>query len=288
MLWACCIEFYRAANDELRLLLHRKRIIFANSNVHFLPEAIDAVFARDQKRFDFYRLGATTTAPLTMQSQRFISKGRVPTLEMMPHTAFKWRSISSSMLNRSMQRLFERHQVLPIVILRRKLWPQCTKIVLSELFDGSPHMQFSAGKMNSDLYQEYRQKQQKYSVYGDEDLFLKIENCMERFQLKSEKILEYVTSVFARCPDKILLFAEDIFRDDVDKVNFENVMSGIFGEKIDIGEAGGIPTRKAGITIDALKNIEQLHVREKIQYFERRYQNALCSFGALARILPSR
>ena len=213
---------------------------------------------------------------------RYRAGGEIPDRDSKPHIFFKWRCYRRDVAGGSdLAKVFERHEVHPIIIARSRVSEHGLKVFLSEKIYGGRHQQFRAAKMDADEYAAYLEHQAGVRVELRKEDLAEIRRISVSFFERTERLLELVRYLFANASAMRRVTSESIFKPQVDHNALNLFLNRCFGAGSEIPAEATIAERKAGLDIDHCRNPELAFEDPALVSLEKRYASLLQSIPSV-------
>lgn len=231
----------------------------------WLAEAFEDLFCR--------RTSATWALP---SISRFRGRPTLPSVEEKQHVSFKWRCTEPAWPGSNLIRdTFVRHDVTPLVMVRRSVAEQAIKIFLARKVYNKKHPQFVAIQLSHDEYRRYMDEQNSVSVMFNEEEKGEIGSLAQSVVGQTRNLIERVRYHFPAHQSPLLLIAEDVFRPLIDRQRHFHVMQRLLGNVTPLAPNVEIKLRKAGLDLRHCANAAEVFDSPQVKASESEYGEVL-------------
>ncbi|WP_171210288.1 MULTISPECIES: hypothetical protein [unclassified Ruegeria] len=226
----------------------------------------------------------------------FRGQRALPTKFEKANILFKWRCWNPSLKGvESIARVFQDHGAKPIIMLRRSLIEQVTKIHLSEKVYGGRHQQFAAAAMSAEEYQDYLEQQKRLRVRLTEDDIATLSATATKFIKRTRLLIDAQATFFGKKPLQVIV-AEDIFKPMIDYDAYNRVLNRVFPPRSVFKRLTGLlsgpetlvepgsesAVRKGGLELSHCENIEDVWANAELAELEAQYKDMISGHTKLS------
>jgi hypothetical protein len=193
---------------------------------------------------------------------------------------FKWRPFEAETFEGKIKqrKTLDGLNPVPVFLIRKSVVGQAIKIHMNEKVYESRHLQFKAGKMTPDAYNEFIEEQTQIKIYFDQDDVNVVKKIAIKFIERTRNTLLLGSHLFNMKPT--ILLSEDLFTPLIDEVVFCETFSKILDMNIELQSEVHSQeefTRKSGLQLSNLSNLNEVICDSKLIELENNYNKLINS-----------
>lgn len=214
--------------------------------------------------------------------KRYAHWTHLPSTTETPHLMFKWRPFAMDVPDAGMiQKVFERHDVQPVLIVRQSVAAQAIKVFLTKKVYGDAHQQFKAAKMSLEDYSYYITQQQAMRIEIAAEEMQIVRKQAAAFLRRTRLLLKATRFYFPHVATPPVIIAEDLFRPMLDRTRYNAVLTRILGDVSPLSEQAEPNVRKAGLDLSHCANLDSVLADDELKATEAGYLELLDSLTPL-------